>query len=74
MARDRNPTLKISLPNDVSCIKFKSSEEELKSLESEGCTNINIVAKCEINRYLNSAKPQLIIQDYEIIDKQQFYF
>lgn len=26
MSRDKNPTLKIQLPNGVSCIKFKSSE------------------------------------------------
>lgn len=28
MSRDKNPTLKITLPNGVACIKFKSSEEE----------------------------------------------
>ena len=28
MARDRNPTLKITLPNGMSLIKFRSSDEE----------------------------------------------
>lgn len=34
MSPDKNPTLKISLPNGVDCIKFKSSEEEYKSLQA----------------------------------------
>ena len=62
MARDRNPTLKIQLPNGVTAIKFKSSEEELDSLFSEnGCVTINIVGKAEVNKYFNSVTPQLII-------------
>lgn len=75
MARDRNPTLKIQLPNGVTCIKFKSSEEELDSLFSEnGCVTINLVGKAEVNKYFNSITPQLIIQNYEIINRQEYYF
>ena len=75
MARDRNPTLKIQLPNGVTCIKFKSSEEELDSLFSEnGCVTINLVGKTEVNKYFNSITPQLIIQNYEIINRQEYYF
>lgn len=75
MSRDKNPTLKIELPNGVTCIKFKSSEEELDSLYSEsGCTTINLVGKAEVNKYFNSVTPQIIIQDYEIINRQNFYF
>lgn len=75
MSRDKNPTLKIQLPNGVTCIKFKSSEEELDSLYSEsGCVTINLVGKTEVNRYFNSVTPQIIIQDYEIINKQEYYF
>lgn len=75
MSRDKNPTLKIELPNGVTCIKFKSSEEELDSLYSEnGCVTINLVGKAEINKYFNHVTPQIIIQDYEIVNKQDFYF
>lgn len=75
MARDRNPTLKIQLPNGVTCIKFKSSEGELDSLFSEnGCVTINLVGKAEVNKYFNSVTPQLIIQNYEIINRQEYYF
>ena len=75
MSRDKNPTLKIQLPNGVTCIKFKSSEEELDNLYSEsGCVTINLVGKTEVNRYFNSVTPQIIIVDYEIINKQSYYF
>lgn len=75
MARDKNPTLKIQLPNGVTCIKFKSSEEELEKLYSEsGCVTINLVGKTEVNRYFNNVTPQIIIVDYEIINRQEYYF
>lgn len=75
MSRDKNPTLKIQLSNGVSCIKFKSSEEEYESLLSdEGCVTINLVGKPEVNKYFSSVTPQIIVQDYEIISKQEFYF
>ena len=75
MSRDRNPTLKIQLSNGITCIKFKSSEEELESLFSEnGCVTINFVGKAEVNKYFNSVTPQLIIQNYEIINRQEYFF
>ena len=74
MARDRNPTLKIQLANGVSCIKFKSSEEELASLSSDGCIVVNLVGKCEINQYYNSITPQILVEDYEIITEMPYYF
>ncbi len=48
MSRDVNPTLKIVLPNGISLIKFKSSEEEFDNLFSEsGCVVITAIGKCE---------------------------
>ncbi len=75
MSRDKNPTLKITLPNGISCIKFKSSEEEYQRLYSEsGCVNITIVGRCEVNHYLNRVTPQIIVEDYEILGRQDYYF
>lgn len=75
MSKDKNPTLKITLPNGVSCIKFKSSEEEFENLFSEsGCVVITIIGKCELNRYYNNVTPQIIIENYEIVAKQDYYF
>lgn len=70
MAKDRNPTLKITLPNEISCIKFKSSEEEFNDLYSDsGCVVITIVGKCNVNEYLGSVTAQIIIVDYEIVER-----
>ena len=75
MSRDRNPTLKIELANGVACIKFRSSDEEFESFITDtGCVTINIVGKCEVNQYFNSVTPQIIIEDYEIVDRMNYYF
>ena len=76
MSRDRNPTLKIQLPNGIACIKFKSSEEEYESflMNDIGCVTLNIVGKCEVNKYFNNETPQIIIEDYEVVDKKEYYF
>lgn len=75
MSRDKNPTLKITLPNGVACIKFKSNDEEFNELFSEsGCVVINLVGKCELNEYNGLITPQIIIENYDIISRQQYYF
>ena len=75
MSRDKNPTIKIRLPNDVACIKFKSYEEEFESLYPEdGCTTLTIIGKPEINYYNYNSTPQIIIIDMEVVNRQQYYF
>ena len=75
LSPDNKPTLKINLPNGVSLIKFKSSEDEYESLYSEnGCYVINVVGKCNINEWCGRVTPQLIIEEYEVIEKQNYYF
>lgn len=75
MSKDKNPTLKITLPNGTSLIKFKSSEEEFNELYSElGCVTINIIGKCEKNVWNFTINPQVIIEDYEIVGRSQYYF
>lgn len=74
MGGENNPTLKISLPNKVSIIKFKSSEEEYESLLSEGYTKINIIGECNRNEFNGIVTPQLFLKDYEIIEYQQYCF
>ena len=75
MSPDKKPTLKIILPNNVTCIKFKSSQEEFDSLYSDtGCTTINLIGKCENNEYYGLVTPQIIIENYEILDSQEYYF
>lgn len=78
MSKDKNPTLKITMPHqilNVSLIKFKSSEEEYNNLYTDsGYVTINIVGKCERNIWNNNISPQIIIEDYEIVDRAAYYF
>lgn len=75
MSPDKSPTLKITLPNGTSLIKFKSSQEEYEKLHSEtGCITINVVGKCERNVWNGTVTPQIIIEDYEIVGEQKYYF
>ena len=75
MSKDKNPTIKISLPNDVACIKFKSSQEEFNSLYTEnGCVKVTLIGKPEINYYNYNSTPQIIIIDMEVVSRQQYYF
>ncbi len=71
----KGTTLKIipSADAGISAIKFKVSEQEYENLYSEaGCVIINVLGVCEENTWDN--KPQLIIRDYEIVDRQEYYF
>lgn len=75
LSPDKNPTLKITLPSGITCIKFKSSEEEYESLvNSSGCTIINVVGRCEKNEWGGNVTPQILIEDYEIVKTQKYYF
>jgi hypothetical protein len=75
MSADKNPTLKILLPNGTSLIKFKSSQEEYEKLKSTmGCVTINVIGRCERNIWNGTVSPQLIVEDYEIVSTTQYYF
>ena len=75
MSKDKSPTLKITLPNGTSLIKFKSSQEEYEKFYSElGYITINVVGTCGRNEWNGIVEPQIIIEDYEIIGQQKYYF
>ena len=75
LSSDKNPTLKIMLPNGINFMKFRSSEEEYDKLYSElGYVTINIVGECERNIWNNKISPQVMIKDYEIVDRANYYF
>lgn len=75
MSPDKKPTLKITLPNKVSLIKFNSSQEEYESLLSQqGYIEVNIVGTCNKNEWGNNVYPQILITDYEIIDRVKYVF
>lgn len=74
MSRDKNPTIKIKLPNGVDCIKFKSSEEEYNNLCSDiGSVTLNLVGRPERNEYLGNVSPQILITDYEVTHRGYYF-
>ena len=68
-------TVKITLPNNVSIIKFRMPDEEYAKLCSEnGYIEINAVCTCNINEWNGSRFPQLFLQDYEIVGECAYVF
>ena len=74
MSPDNKPTLKITLPNKVSLVKFGSSQEEYESIAKTGYVELNIVGKCNKNEWNGYITPQIYIDDYEIIDWVKYIF
>ena len=72
----KGTTLKITAPAepDISLIRFRSSEQEYEILCAPdlGCVTIDVIGVCERNSY--NDKPQIIIKDYIIKDRQDYYF
>ena len=75
MSPDNKPTIKITLPNGVSILKFHSSQDEYNTLyPNKGYIELNIIGKCNKNVWYNSITPQIFIEDYEIIDRLAYIF
>lgn len=74
MSADKNPTLKITLPNGTSLIKFKSSQEEFDKLATDGLLKLDVVGRCERNIWNGKVNPQIIIEDYDITNTVRYYF
>lgn len=75
MSPDKSPTIKITLPNKLTIIKFNSSEEEFDSLFSEtGYIEVDIIGKCGINERGYRPTPQIYVEDYKIIGRMKYVF
>jgi single-stranded-DNA-specific exonuclease len=75
MSPDNKPTLKITLPNKVSLIKFNSNQEEYERLYSRtGYIEIDIIGKCNKNEWNDWVTPQVFIDDYEVVDRAKYIF
>ena len=71
----KDNTLKINLSNGVSIIKFKATDEEcLKLQNTHGYHELNIIGKCSKNEWGGAVTGQIFIQDYEIIDSNEWIF
>lgn len=69
MSRDKNPTLKLMLNDNIEIIKFRCSEEEFASIAPNKytATIINLVGKCTENVWGGEVKPQILVEEYEIV-------
>ena len=57
-----------------SAVKFKSSQDEFDSLNpGSGCIIIDLIGRCMRNTGWDNG-PQIIIEDYNIVRKQEYYF
>lgn len=75
MGKDKGkPTLKITLPNKISLIKFGSSEEEYDSLITEGYIKLNIIGRCNQNIWMGRVSPQIFIEDFEETGRNKYNF
>lgn len=73
MSKDKNPTLKITLPNGLACIKFKSSEEEYEKF-LEPTKEFTAIIQCNKNEWMGNISPQGIIEEFVIEDKTRWEF
>ena len=70
----KSNTLKFSLSNGLSIIKFAGSEEEIEKFTTTGYLELNAICKCNANEWNGHVYPQLMMEDYEIIDSSKYYF
>ena len=69
MSPDKKPTLKITLKNGISLIKFNSSQEEYEkflSAKSYCSKKVTLVGRCNKNEWNGWVTPQILIEDYNI--------
>lgn len=72
----RDNTLKITLPNGISLMKFKATDEECYKLQNQGFgyMQLNIIGKANKNEWMGNISPQIFIEQYEIIDSNKYIF
>ena len=69
-------TLKITLPNKITLMKFNATEEECEQFtEFNGAyIELNMVGKCNLNTWMNNTTAQIFIEDYEITGTGKYLF
>ena len=71
-----NNTLKITLPNNISLMKFDATDDECYMLQNFNCAYVlvNVVGRCNQNEWMGNITPQIFIEDYEITGVGQYLF
>lgn len=73
LSPDKSPTLKFKY-RDITFIKFGSSKEEVEDLKSTACTILDLIGKFSINEWNGNIEAQIILQDYNIVERIKYYF
>ena len=74
--RKTSNTLKITLPNKVSLMKFNATDEECEMLENQtgAYIQMEIVGKCHKNEWMGNVSPQIFIEDWEVTGQGKYLF
>ena len=74
--RKTTNTIKISLNNGMSIMKFNADEELCEKLtdKNTGYMELDIVGKCNQNEWMGNITPQIFVEDLNIIDSSKYYF
>lgn len=74
--RKTTNTIKISLNNGVSLMKFNADEELCDKLTTNntGYMEMDIIGKCNKNEWNGNITPQVFIEDFNITDSNKYYF
>ena len=71
----RDNTLKISLPNGISLMKFRATDDECYKLQNTpGYYEMNVVGRANKNEWMGNVTAQIFIEDYQIIDSKEWFF
>lgn len=71
LSADKNPTLKVRLPNGVDIMKFGSSQEEYDKWRESGKL-VTVVGTPNINEWNGNVTAQILVEDYEIKNGWRF--
>ena len=73
--KKKDNTLKITLSNGISLMKFKATDEQCEMLQnSDGYYTLDIIGRANKNEWMGHVTAQIFIQDYEIIDYEEGWF
>ena len=69
-------TIKITLPGNISILKFHATEEDCQKFQTNntGFIEINLVGRCNENEWNGRVSPQIFMEDYEVVDSNKYYF
>ena len=73
--KKKDNTLKITLSNGISLMKFKATDEQCEMLQnSDGYYTLDVIGRANKNEWMGHISAQIFIEDYEIIDYEEGWF